>query len=46
MDSFFLIENESEAIRLIESGVDANSTDADERNPMHFASEYGNVCPK
>lgn len=37
-----LIEDETEAIRLIEGGVNANSTDAEGKNLMHYGVSDGN----
>ncbi|XP_031641151.1 ankyrin repeat and SOCS box protein 3-like [Contarinia nasturtii] len=34
-------ENETEAIRLIEDGTDANVSDADRYSPMHWAAKLG-----
>lgn len=36
-----LVENETEAIRLIEAGIDANVTSKIKMNPMHFAAWHG-----
>lgn len=44
--SFFLLfsnsEDEAEAIRLLQSGGDANAKDDDGYTPMNYAAEYGN----
>lgn len=36
-----LLGNETEAIRLIELGMDASTPDQYQRYPMHFAAESG-----
>lgn len=39
--SVVCLENEAEAIKLIEEGADANITDITGRMPMLWAVEYG-----
>lgn len=40
---FLFAENETEAIRLIEAGVDVNTNNSYGQTPLHFAAQFGNI---
>lgn len=43
LSRFNLLDNETEALRLIEAGEDGNETDSSGYTGMHLAALYGNV---